>query len=166
MGIIADVETILRASGKPYIAVDAAKKALFAGAKLKSFHYVAYMPTGSHWLVSCGRPSPDTRADMKQWGEIFGDGFMVVYALKRKAGIVFRGPGGVYMDLATGKAGLEPPAKPPFVIPTVQMPSKAELCEAGGAVAYAGGGPRTVDLLGRPLPSEPMHQPSLFAGVR
>jgi len=86
-------EDYLRRKGLPYIAVDEAKKALFAGAKLKSFDFVVYRPTGKNLLVDVKgrlcRPAKTTGKsvtlqnwttredidDLRQWQEIFGDGF-------------------------------------------------------------------------------------------
>lgn len=89
MGLINEVEKLLRANATPYIAVDEAKKALFAGAKLRSFHFVVYMQTGRNWLVMCGERTKINKAEMDQWGGIFGEGFAVVYAVRRAAGITF-----------------------------------------------------------------------------
>jgi len=74
------VELWLRHDGIPYVNVDDAKKALFAGAKLRSFHFVAYRPQGPHWLIWAATITPETRADMIQWEQIFGDGFKAVLA--------------------------------------------------------------------------------------
>jgi hypothetical protein len=85
-------EDYLRRKGLPYIAVDEAKKALFAGAKLKSFDFVVYRPQGQNLLVDVkGRklapgnaslPNWTTREDiddLRQWQEIFGEGFRAVF---------------------------------------------------------------------------------------
>lgn len=86
-------EDYLRKNGLPYIAVDEAKKALFAGAKLKSFDFVVYRPTGQNLLVDVkGRLCPLRKSttlqnwttredidDLRQWQEIFGDGFSAVF---------------------------------------------------------------------------------------
>jgi hypothetical protein len=89
VGLIADVEKMLRGLGRPYVAVDEAKKALFAGAKLRSFHFVVYFGEGRNWLVLCGERSRVNRDEMDQWGRIFGDGFAAVYAVRRAAGVAF-----------------------------------------------------------------------------
>ena len=85
-------EDYLRRKGLPYIAVDEAKKALFAGAKLKSFDFVVYRPEGKNLLVDvkgrvCSLKSASlqnwvTREDiddLRQWQEIFGEGFAAVF---------------------------------------------------------------------------------------
>ena len=74
------VELWLKREGIPYVNVDEAKKALFAGAKLRSFHFVAYRPQGPNWLIWTGTITPETRPDMLQWEQIFGDGFKAVLA--------------------------------------------------------------------------------------
>jgi hypothetical protein len=85
-------EDYLRRKGLPYIAVDEAKKALFSGAKLKSFDFVVYRPEGKNLLVdvkgrACRAGSASlqnwtTREDiddLRQWQDIFGDGFSAVF---------------------------------------------------------------------------------------
>lgn len=85
-------EDYLRRKGLPYIAVDEAKKALFAGVKLKSFDFVVYRPEGKNLLVDVkGRRLSEESAklqnwitredidDLRQWQEIFGDGFAAVF---------------------------------------------------------------------------------------
>src|SRR5271170_1955227 len=87
-------EDFLRRNGLPYIAVDEAKKALFAGAKLKSFDFVVYRPKGANLLVdvkgrackpkggSVSLPNWATREDiddLRQWQEIFGNGFAAMF---------------------------------------------------------------------------------------
>lgn len=84
-------EDYLRRQGLPYIAVDEAKKALFAGAKLKSFDFVVYRPQGDNLLVdvkgrSCGKTGTlqnwATREDiddLRQWQDIFGTGFRAIF---------------------------------------------------------------------------------------
>ncbi len=82
-------EDYLRAAGIPYVAVDEAKKAIFAGVHLKSFDFVVYSRTGPNLLVDVkGRRFPyrggrrwenwATRDDLDslaRWEEVFGSGF-------------------------------------------------------------------------------------------
>jgi len=92
-------EDYLRTAGVPYVAVDEAKKALFAGVRLKSFDFVVYSASGTNLLVDVkGRRFPyeragsprgeagsrrrlenwTTREDLEslaQWEEVFGSGF-------------------------------------------------------------------------------------------
>src|SRR3954466_3082976 len=86
-------EAFLRNKGIPYVAVDEAKKALFANAKLKSFDFVVYSTNGPNLLVDVkGRQLRDRAsrrgfetwaterdvADLQQWEQVFGDGFKAV----------------------------------------------------------------------------------------
>jgi len=85
-------EDYLRMAGVPYVAVDEAKKALFAGVKLKSFDFVVYSAAGPNLLVDVkGRLFPArgssggrrwenwaTHEDLDslaQWEQVFGSGF-------------------------------------------------------------------------------------------
>jgi hypothetical protein len=72
------VELWLKRERIPYILVDEAKKALFAGAKLRSFHFVAYRRQGPNWLIWAGNVTAEIRQEMLQWENIFGDGFKAV----------------------------------------------------------------------------------------
>ena len=86
-------EGFLRHRGVPYVAVDEAKKALFANAKLKSFDFVVYSKNGPNLLVDVKGRSLRNRAarsgfetwaterdvaDLLQWEQVFGDGFRAV----------------------------------------------------------------------------------------
>jgi len=85
-------EDYLRSAGVPYVAVDEAKKALFAGVRLKSFDFVVYSAGGPNLLVDVkGRKyarrasrGPGrlenwaTREDLDslaRWENVFGSGF-------------------------------------------------------------------------------------------
>ncbi len=86
-------EGYLRHRGIPYVAVDEAKRALFATAKLKSFDFVVYSKTGPNLLIDVkGRSCRNRTArsgfetwsaeqdviDLQQWEQVFGDGFKAV----------------------------------------------------------------------------------------
>lgn len=86
-------EAYLRHRAIPYVAVDEAKKALFANAKLKSFDFVVYSKKGPNLLVDVkGRSCRNRSArsgfetwsteqditDLQQWKQVFGDGFEAV----------------------------------------------------------------------------------------
>jgi hypothetical protein len=86
-------EAFLRDRGIPYVAVDEAKKALFASAKLKSFDFVVYSRNGPNLLIDVkgrsvrdrtGRKGFETWTterdveDLMQWEQVFGDGFKAV----------------------------------------------------------------------------------------
>lgn len=83
-------EAYLRHREVPYVAVDEAKRALFANARLKSFDFVVYSKSGPNLLVDvkgrkCNtngrRSSMQTWAtladvdDLAQWEQVFGQGF-------------------------------------------------------------------------------------------
>lgn len=88
-------EAFLHERGSPCVAVDEAKKALFANAKLKSFDFVVYSRNGPNRLVDVkgrqlrSRPGGARRAfetwateqdvaDLAQWEQVFGDGYKAV----------------------------------------------------------------------------------------
>jgi hypothetical protein len=86
-------EAFLRDRKIPYVAVDEAKKALFANARLKSFDFVVYSRNGPNLLVdvkgrSCrnrtGRSGFETWTteqdvkDLMEWELVFGEGFKAV----------------------------------------------------------------------------------------
>ena len=86
-------EGYLRHRGIPYVAVDEAKRALFATAKLKSFDFVVYSKKGPNLLIDVkGRSCRNRSArsgfetwsteqditDLQQWEQVFGDGFKAV----------------------------------------------------------------------------------------
>jgi hypothetical protein len=90
-------EAFLRQKGIPYVAVDEAKKALFANAKLKSFDFVVYSKNGPNLLIDVkGRQSRERSSssrrsfeswtnerdvsDLLQWEQVFGEGFRAVLA--------------------------------------------------------------------------------------
>lgn len=88
-------QELLRTRGIPYVAVDDAKRALFAQAPLKSFDFVVYSQRGRNLLVdvkgrsrqgATGRSSMQnwvTQSDIEdlgQWQTVFGEGFEAVLA--------------------------------------------------------------------------------------
>lgn len=85
-------EEYLRSIGRPYIAVDEAKKAIFSGARLKSFDFLVYAPGDTNWLADIkgrklslnsrsGRGHLENWATLEdidglgQWSRVFGNGF-------------------------------------------------------------------------------------------
>ncbi|MGB2823379.1 MAG: HYExAFE family protein [Phycisphaerae bacterium] len=92
-------EDYLRSKGLPYVAVDEAKRAIFAGASIKSFDFLVYSASGPNLLVDVkGRKFPDstagrrrepsrpwenwvTRQDiegLREWEKVFGADFQAV----------------------------------------------------------------------------------------
>ncbi|MBE3098880.1 MAG: hypothetical protein IMZ44_17325 [Planctomycetes bacterium] len=83
------MEAYLRESGTPYVAVDEAKKALFAGVQLRSFDFVAYSESGPNWLITCKPFSQgDMREVMRKWEDVFGKGFAAAEVRLRKGRFV------------------------------------------------------------------------------
>lgn len=87
-------EAFLREKGVPCVAVDEAKRALFASAKLKSFDFVVYSKNGPNLLVDVkGRQLRNRAArrgfetwateqdvtDLMQWQQIFGEGYTALF---------------------------------------------------------------------------------------
>src|SRR6478735_5491638 len=83
-------EAYLRQRAIPYVAVDEAKRALFANAKLKSFDFVVYSKNGPNLLVDIkGRAMTNGKSlqtwsneqdviDLMQWEIVFGEGYKAV----------------------------------------------------------------------------------------
>ncbi len=101
-------EDYVRSRGWPYVPVDEKRKAIFAGARVKSFDFLVYRPGGPAWLVDVkGRKFPYhgkggrrfwenwvTRDDLdglRRWENVFGTEF--------QTGLVF-----VYWLLGKGPA--------------------------------------------------------------
>jgi hypothetical protein len=103
MNLAKEIEGMLRGAGVPYIVVEEAKKALFGGQKLASFDFVIYCRDMPNWLMCCGERRKEKVADMRQWRDIFGDGFKVIFAVRRAAGIRYMDIEGASIELVTGK---------------------------------------------------------------
>lgn len=88
-------EALLRERRIPYVAVDEAKKAIFANARLKSFDFVVYPPDKPRLLLDIKGRQLRNRArrsgfetwtteadvnDLLQWEQVFGDGFVALLA--------------------------------------------------------------------------------------
>lgn len=103
-------EDYVRSRGWPYIPVDEQKKAIFSGARIKSFDFLVYRPGQRAWLVDVkGRKFPYegkngrrywenwvTRGDLEgldRWKDVFGQEFE---------------PGLVFAYWVTGPADREP----------------------------------------------------------
>ncbi len=102
-------EDYVRSQGWPYVPVDEAKKAIFAGARVKSFDFIVYPPGRAAWLVDVkGRKFPyetrggrhywenwvtrDDLRGLRSWKSVFGTSFdsvfVFVYWLKGISGAV------------------------------------------------------------------------------
>ena len=78
---VARVEAILRDAGRPFVVVDDAKKAIFAGCQTGNFDLLIYMAEGDHLLATVlpkSRPDPTVgqQAELRQWARVFGSGFV------------------------------------------------------------------------------------------
>lgn len=62
-------EDYVRSRGWPYVPVDEHKRAIFAGARIKSFDFLVYRPGGKPWLVDVkGRKFPyDGKGGKRYW---------------------------------------------------------------------------------------------------
>ena len=89
-------EDYVRSRGWPYIPVDEQKKAIFSGARIKSFDFLVYPPDRKAWLVDIkGRKFPydskggkrywenwvtlDDLEGLRHWKKVFGEGFEPVF---------------------------------------------------------------------------------------
>ena len=89
-------EDYIRSRGWPYLPVDEQKKAIFSGARVKSFDFLVYRPGQTAWLADVkGRKFPYdskhgkrywenwvTRDDLRglqEWEGVFGEGFEPVF---------------------------------------------------------------------------------------
>ncbi len=81
----------LQSIGCPHLAVDEAKRVVFRDAKLQRFDFIVYRETGDNWLILVGQRRKAAVAGMRQWEEVFGDGFRTLFAVPRGDGFVYRG---------------------------------------------------------------------------
>lgn len=144
-------EDYLRSQGIAYIPVDEQKKAIFAGARVKSFDFLVYRRQGETWLVDVkGRKFPydtpshkrywenwlttDDLEGLKQWQDVFGQGFtaMLVFAYflqgpieKQPTSLVHPFRGEYYAFLAISAADYARHARPRSAKwQTVTVPAK------------------------------------------
>ena len=102
-------EAFLRERRLPYVAVDESKRALFSGAKLKSFDFVVYSRGGPNLLIDVKgrkargeRPTFQTWAqrrdvdDLYQWERIFGEEFRSLFAFVHEVDPLLTPPPGYF----------------------------------------------------------------------
>jgi hypothetical protein len=95
------VEQFFRDKNVPYVNVDEAKRALFASAKLGSFHFVSYNKLGPNWLVWAAEMRKQARLDLVEWEKVFGDGFIAVIAKEKSMGeLIFKKLNGEVVELS------------------------------------------------------------------
>lgn len=108
-------EDYLRSRGIPYVPVDEARRAIFAGNRIKSFDVLVYPREGTNWIVDIkGRKFPymthrggkrywenwveqDDLDGLAEWQAVFGDGFEACF---------------VFAYLLDGPPDRWPPARP------------------------------------------------------
>ena len=95
------VEQYLTERKIPYVDVNEAKRALFASAKLGSFHFVAYNKNpGPNWLIWAAHLRRQSRLDMAEWEKVFGEGFVAVVAKEKPGGeLAFKTLAGDSVDI-------------------------------------------------------------------
>ena len=65
------LEIYLKNAGRPFVAVDDAKAAIFSGTHIRSFDFLVYSHGPDNWLVLCRGnrpPTPARRTEMASWG--------------------------------------------------------------------------------------------------
>jgi hypothetical protein len=100
----------------PYVAVDEAKKAIFAGSNIGAFHFLVYSTDGPNHLalVTHGVPTPKQEAILSDWQKIFGGDFIGMFVKSFAGG---KGPW-VFLRLGTNgpwapyPPGIEPESNP------------------------------------------------------
>lgn len=116
LSLRAHVERLLKDRGIPYVNVDEAKRALFACAKLRAFHFVAYRKDGPNWLIFAAKVDRPARDTMAEWERVFGDGFKAVLASLAKserADIRFRSLDGQLLSFESPATQAKDAAQPP-----------------------------------------------------
>ena len=82
-------EARLQQIGRPYVRVSEARRCLFSSGPTGPFDFVIYSEDGPNWLATCTPFSaPGVRENMRQWQEIFGEGFLAAVIRRRRAGFV------------------------------------------------------------------------------
>jgi hypothetical protein len=95
------VEQYLQDRKIPYVDVNEAKRALFASAKLGSFHFVAYSKTGPNWLIWAAHLRRQARLDLAEWEKVFGEGFVALIAKEKRSGeLTFKRLAGEPVEIA------------------------------------------------------------------
>jgi len=177
---VARIEAILRDAGRPYVAVDDAKKAIFSGCDVGNFDFLIYMQKGNHLLATVlpkSRPDPtaEQQADLRQWAKVFGAGFDGAFIHATDEPTVWlldqeRRQGAPLRSVLTAGWGKDGPAE--IAIPPekeLTEPPKAPSVSSGGSAPpeEASGEQRQATALGYLFPgAQPVHkaelQPMLF----
>lgn len=86
----AGLEHFLHHRGVPYVCVDEAKKAIFAGSSLEAFDFLVYCDDGpNHLVLVIYQSNPTARQNelLAEWEKVFGPAFVGVFARRLAAGI-------------------------------------------------------------------------------
>jgi len=145
---VARVEAILRDAGRPYVAVDDAKKAIFSGCQTGNFDFLIYMAEGNHLLATVlpkSRPDPtaEQQADLRQWVRVFGAGFdgAFIHATDEPTAWLLdqeRRPATPLRSVLTAGWGKDGPAE-------IAIPPENELTEPPRAPSVSSGGSEPLD---------------------
>jgi len=77
-------EAWLKQEGLPYVIVDEAKKAIFAGNAIEGFDALVYCDSGPNLLVElASSPTEEGVAKMQEWQTVFGKDFVAVFVWRR-----------------------------------------------------------------------------------
>ena len=84
------VDAHLRQTGRPFVRVDEARRAcLFSSGPSRPPDFVIYSEDGPNWLATCAPLSAvGVRGNLRQWQDIFGEGFAAAGIRRRRAGLV------------------------------------------------------------------------------
>ncbi len=80
------LEKVLQGAGWPYVAVDEAKKAIFADSDIDSFDFIVYQEHGPCLLIETGPRNAASIETMADWQQVFGPDFVSVFARTRASG--------------------------------------------------------------------------------
>lgn len=95
----AGLEHFLQQRQVPYVAVNEAKKAIFAGSSLEAFDFLVYCDDGPNHLVLViyqSAPTAEQDALLSEWEKVFGPAFVGIFARRLAAGTwayILRGSG-------------------------------------------------------------------------
>lgn len=91
------MEHALATRGRPYVAIDEAKRALFADAERKPFDFIVYRDGDANLLVDVGPRNAASLAKMRTWTKLYSPGFLPAFARTRRDGRI------VFVAAATGR---------------------------------------------------------------
>lgn len=103
-------EHYLRSLGLPYVAVDEAKKAIFAASSLDAFHFLVYRDDGPNHLILVVRRMPTAKQEalLSEWQKVFGADFVSIFI----KGFFGKGPWVYLRSQSKGPWAPYPPENP------------------------------------------------------